>query len=75
MIGFILTNSEKENIQGKYYLPYQFFNCVQNINGIWFLCLSAQDKTEVAQTEYVWILDLPQGEYVPPIPPPFPPIS
>jgi len=73
MIGYILTNEQYAQVQGQYYTEYQFFNCVQDINGVWFLFLSDEDKQVVATTEYAWVLDLPEAEYVPPIPPPFPP--
>ena len=73
MIGYILTPEQYEKIQGQYYGDYVFFNCVQDVNDIWFLFLSDQDKTEtVSQTEWAWILDLPEGEYVPKPSPPFP---
>jgi hypothetical protein len=73
MIGYILTQSEYEQIQGQFYTPYEFFNCVADIDGTWFLFLSDQDKPEVEASEYAWVLDLPVGEYVPPPAPPFPP--
>jgi len=72
MIGYILTNEEYTQIQGQYYTASQFFNCVADIDGTWFLFLSDQDKPEVAVTEYAWILDLPEAEYIPPPAPPFP---
>lgn len=75
MIGYILTNEQKDQIQGQYYSEYQFFNCVADINGTWFLFLSDEDKQVVATTEWSWILTLPEGEYVPPTPPPFPPTA
>lgn len=75
MIGYILTTEQEEQLQGQYYSPYQFFNCVQDINDVWFTFLSEQDKAEVAPTEWAWILQLPEGEYTPPLPPPFPPIN
>jgi hypothetical protein len=75
MKGYILTNQQYTDIQGKYYTTYQFFNCVQDINAIWFLFLSNEDKAEISNTEFSWILDLTQGEYIPPTPPPFPPIN
>lgn len=65
MIGYILTIEQYDQVQGQYYSSSQFFNCVQDINGVWFLFLSDQDKVEISQTEWVWILDLPTGEYVP----------
>jgi len=72
MIGYILTPEIYEQIQGQYYSSSQFFNCVQDINNIWFLFLSNQDKEEISQTQWAWVLDLPQGEYLPPPPPQFP---
>ena len=72
MIGYILTTEQYEQIQGQYYSPSQFFNCVQDINDIWFLFLSEQDKEEIALTDWAWILELPQGEYIPKPSPPFP---
>lgn len=72
MIGYILTTEQYEQIQGQYYSPSQFFNCVQDINDVWFLFLSDQDKQEISQTEYTWTLELPTGEYIPKPSPPFP---
>jgi hypothetical protein len=71
MIGYILTNTEYTQIQGVFYTDYQFFNCVQDINGVWYLLLSDEDKIEVAVTQYDWVLNLPTGQYTPPPPPPF----
>ena len=73
MKGYIITIEQKEQIQGQYYCEYQFFNCVQDINGEWFLFLSDEDKVEIQSTEWSWILQLTEGEYTPPLPPPFPP--
>lgn len=72
MIGYILTIEQYQQIQGQYYSPSQFFNCVQDINDVCFLFLSDQDKEEIAATEWSWILDLPQGEYTPKPSIPFP---
>lgn len=74
-IGYTLTQDEYNQVQGQYYTDYQFFNCVQDINGVWFLFLSDEDKQVVATTEWAWILDLPEAEYIPPPPPPFPPVA
>ena len=73
MIGYILTIEQYDQVQGQFYAPYEFFNCVQDINGVWFLFLSEQDIPLVQSSQYAWILDLPEGEYVPPPSPPFPP--
>ena len=72
MIGYILTNQEYEQLQGQFYSQYQFFNCVKDINDVFFLMLSNQDKGEIINTEWSWILTLPEGEYVPPPPRPLP---
>ena len=72
MIGYILTIEQKEAIQGVEYAPFQIFNCVQDIDGIWFLFLSEQDKAEIANTDWAYLLDLPTAEYTPPTPEPFP---
>ena len=73
MIGYTLTPEQKDSIQGQYYTPYQFFNCVADINGVWFLFLSDEDKAEILGTAYDWILDLTESQYTPPITPLFPP--
>jgi hypothetical protein len=73
MIGYTLTPEQYKQVQGQYINPYQFINCVQDINGTWFLFLSTQDGQEIFDnTEFNWILDLPEAEYIPPPAPPFP---
>jgi hypothetical protein len=72
MIGYTLTTEQYQAVQGQFYAPYEFFNCVQDINGVWFLFLSEQDIPLVEASQYAWVLDLPQAEYIPPPPPPFP---
>ncbi len=73
MIGYTLTPEQKDLIQGQFYTPYEFFNCVQDINGVWFLFLSTQDKeTILNDPTWNWILTLPEGDYIAPPSPPFP---
>jgi hypothetical protein len=67
MIGYKLTLAQKNDIQGKEYAPYQYFNCVQDINDIWFTFLTDEDKILIANTKYSWILECPQAKYVSPI--------
>ena len=67
MIGYILTAEQKEEIQGVFFTDNIFFNCVQDIHETWFLFLSAQD-IEILPIEFQYILQLPTGEYVPPLP-------
>ena len=72
MIGYILTEGQKDQIQGQHFAAYECFNCVQDINNVWFTFFSDQQKQEIASTEWSWILDLPQGDYTPKQSPPFP---
>jgi hypothetical protein len=72
MIGYILTPEQYNEVQGQYFATDIFFNCVADINGVWFLFLSEQDIPLVEASQYAWVLTLPQGEYTPPPPPPFP---
>jgi hypothetical protein len=67
MNGIKLTIEQKEAIQGVFYNENTFFNCVQDINGDWFLFLSESDKAELINTEFSYLLSLPEFEYVPPI--------
>ena len=71
MIGYILTIEQKEEIQGKEFAPFEYFNCVQDINGIWFNFITQQQIMNVQESQYAWVLTLPTGEYVPPLPPDF----
>jgi len=71
MIGYILTDEQKEQIQGKEFAPYECFNCVQDINDVWFNFVTEQQIPQVEQSQYAWVLTLPQGEYIPK-PSPFP---
>jgi hypothetical protein len=73
MIGYILTTEQYDQVQGQYINPYQFINCVQDINDVWFFFGNDQDKEAFANTEFMWLFDLPEAEYIPPPPPPFPP--
>lgn len=65
MIGYRLTTNQYESIDGVYF-GEQFFNCVADINGDWFLFLSEQEESNLPE-KFSYILDLPKAEYVPPI--------
>lgn len=65
-MGYILTNKQKEQIQGREFANAQFFNCVQDINGVWFNFVSEQQIPQLEASQYAWVLDLPQAEYTPP---------
>jgi hypothetical protein len=65
MIGYELTQTEKESIQDQFYTEWQQFSCALDINDKWYLILSNQDKKILIDNTYSWILDLPQSEFLP----------
>ena len=69
---YILTVSQKDQVQGQFYDSSQFFNCVQDMDDKWFLFLSPGDITSVKDTEWDWILECPTGPFTPKPSPPFP---
>jgi hypothetical protein len=72
MIGYILTIEQYEEIQGQEFATFERFNCVQDINDVWFNFVSDQQIPQVEASQYAWVLTLPTGEYIPkPTPPPF----
>ena len=72
MIGYILTPDQKDQIQGQEFAPFECFNCVQDINNIWFNFVTEQQIPLIQESQYAWVLDLPEGEYIPkPTPNPF----
>ena len=72
MIGYILTIEQYDLVQGQYINPYQFINCVQDINNVWFFFGNDQDKEAFQDTKFMWLFDLPTAEYEPKPSPPFP---
>lgn len=72
MKGYILTEEQKGQIQSQEFAPYQTFNCVQDINDVWFTFVSQQQIPQVEASQYAWALTLPQAEYTPPPSPEFP---
>lgn len=71
MIGYILTPQQYNDIQGQEFAPFQCFNCVQDINGIWFNFVTEQQIPQVESSQWSWLFDLPQAEYTPPQSPDF----
>ncbi len=65
MEGKKLTIEQKETIQGVFFNENTFFNCVQDINGDWFLFLSNDDITKINNTEFDYLLSITDSEYVP----------
>ena len=72
MLGYQLSQEQYDQVQGQFINPYQFINCVADIQGNWFFFGNDQDKESFKDTEYMWLFDLPQEEYVAPPAPEFP---
>lgn len=67
MNGIKLTIAQKEQLQGVYFAENIFFNCVQDINGEWFVFISEDDKLYLRNTEFEWLNNENEVTYVPPI--------
>lgn len=65
MIGFKLTLEQKDLLVGQKFAPNQYFNPVQDINGDWFIFEGEVENC--TNEEFMWVKQLPQAEYVPPI--------
>lgn len=65
MIGYKLTQEEANSIRGKEFADGQFFNPVPDINGDEFIFQGEIDGC--VNEKYMWVKDLSQSEYVPPI--------
>jgi hypothetical protein len=60
MIVYLLTTDQADSLRGVEFVPDNFFNPIQDINGNWIIT-----QEEVSQTSIEWVKDLPQIEYEP----------
>ena len=65
MEGRIVTQQQRDELQDVFFDSDTFFNFVQDINDNWFLFLSEQDESDIAQTEYAYLLSIPLSPYEP----------
>ena len=66
-----LTISQKDQIQGVFFDEVTFFDCVQDINDNWFIILSESDISNITDTQWQWVIDLPLSTFNPkPVIPP-----
>jgi hypothetical protein len=63
--GRIITDQQALELQNVFFDSDTFFNFVQDINEVYFLFLSSSDETDIAPTEYAYLLDIPLSPYVP----------
>ena len=59
-----LTIEQKDLLLGKFYAPSSLFNPVMDQNGDWFI--SSNEINDCVYSEFDWIKNLPQMEYIPP---------
>lgn len=65
MIGYKLTTEQKDSIHEVEFANAQAFNCVQDINDEWFVFTNEQQIEFIKGTQFEWILNCEQGEYLP----------
>lgn len=69
--GRIVTSEIARNLQSVFIDENTFFNFVLDINDNYFLFLSEQDETDVSNTEYAYLLEIPLSDFEPkPLNPP-----
>jgi hypothetical protein len=56
--GYTLSETQANNIKGKFYNDSTCFNPIQDVEMNWFLPLLGNDTETVAQSEFSWLLDL-----------------
>ena len=67
MLGYKLTETQKQSIHLVQFAPFEAFSCVKDINNIWFTFLSDQQEITVTNTGFAWVLSCPKEEYVSPV--------
>jgi hypothetical protein len=65
MLGYKLTIEQRNQLVGQQFDLYQFFNPVQDIEDVYFIFEGEVENC--VNEEFMWVKDLPQAEYVPPI--------
>jgi len=65
MIVYQLTEQQKNELVGQLYAPSQFFNPIQDANGIWII--TDQEVNGCVNPDFMWVQNLPTITYVPPV--------
>ena len=66
----LLTEIEKEELVGQWYMPDSYFNPIQDADDNWVI--SVEEIAQCENEECIWVKDLPLIPYVPKPAPPFP---
>ncbi|MBX7204133.1 MAG: hypothetical protein K1X81_01800 [Bacteroidia bacterium] len=61
MIGYKLTESQKNELLGKPFCSDSYFNPVQDVNGDWFISQSEVDNC--SNEGYMWVKQLQSQTY------------
>jgi len=65
MIGYKLTTEQRNQLVGQQFATNQYFNPVPNIEGVYFIFDGEVEGC--VNEEFMWVKELPEAEYVPPI--------
>jgi len=66
----LLTEVQKDELQGQLYAPDSYFNPIQDVNDNWII--SQEEMQQNVNPSFDWVKDLPLIPYEPkPTPPPF----
>ena len=66
----LLTEIQKNELQGQLYAPDSYFNPIQDVNNNWIISIEEIEQTITPQ--FLWVKDLDLIPYEPkPVPPPF----
>ncbi|NBW37932.1 MAG: hypothetical protein EBR30_23520 [Cytophagia bacterium] len=66
----LLTEIEKEELVGQWYMPDSYFNPIQDADDNWVI--SVEEMTQCVNPDFMWVVDLPLIPYNPKPAPPFP---
>ena len=70
-----LTIEQKDSLVGQWFAPDSYFNPVEDGNTPPNWIISIEEINQCVNPEFMWVKDLPLIEWVPPTPPPFPPVN
>jgi len=65
-LGYTLTQAQKESIHGQFWSNDTTFNVVKNDLDEWYLPDFLTDTSEIANTQFAWLLALPIKFHTPP---------
>lgn len=72
MIAYLLTEQQKNEIEGQLFAPDSYFNPVQDDKDNWVIF--EEEVNGCVNPEFMWVKTLPTIDYIPPTPPPIPTI-